>query len=331
MYDCLRDVFCTTRSASSITYYWQNVDDIKSTCSTSSRTTTEQRIASDFFSGDGNSAIPCRQSSLGRPHGSKTRSCLQRTGFGERGMDAEGFHGLDGRTSIFDYWCVGQGATEDSSTAVTSPKRSNTYSSVPPDLHIANREKAVSEGDFFDLMYVNPQTWKFNPRYQYAINAQVWPTRCCSSWSTSRPERINTGGVIPEHAFDFLGLPERTGVDRPAHRRADGPRPPQRRPVNMELKPYSGRIYKFSIKMEETPYVLNVHNKDEFATAHTLEHILNQVMGRLFGCERSTQRPYRAQEEQNQLHARTTNPRDQEEKAIDDKVKERGHRRRPPP
>jgi len=33
--------------------------------------------------------------------------------------------------------------------------------------------------------------------------------------------------------------------------------------------------------------LLNAHNKDEFPPAHTAEHLLNQVMIRLFGCDRS--------------------------------------------
>lgn len=37
-----------------------------------------------------------------------------------------------------------------------------------------------------------------------------------------------------------------------------------------------------------TDIILNDHNKDEFPPAHTAEHLLNQVMNRLFGCERST-------------------------------------------
>lgn len=35
-------------------------------------------------------------------------------------------------------------------------------------------------------------------------------------------------------------------------------------------------------------YILNVHNKEEFPPAHTAEHLLNQTMIRMFGCERST-------------------------------------------
>ena len=34
-------------------------------------------------------------------------------------------------------------------------------------------------------------------------------------------------------------------------------------------------------------YILNEHHKEEFPPAHTAEHLLNQTMIRLFGCERS--------------------------------------------
>lgn len=34
-------------------------------------------------------------------------------------------------------------------------------------------------------------------------------------------------------------------------------------------------------------YELNTHNKEEFPPAHTAEHLLNQTMMKMFGCERS--------------------------------------------
>lgn len=34
-------------------------------------------------------------------------------------------------------------------------------------------------------------------------------------------------------------------------------------------------------------YILNDHNKDDFPPAHTAEHLLNQLMMRMFSCERS--------------------------------------------
>lgn len=38
--------------------------------------------------------------------------------------------------------------------------------------------------------------------------------------------------------------------------------------------------------MEE--YILNDHNKEEYPPAHTAEHLLNRLMMRMFGCERSS-------------------------------------------
>jgi misacylated tRNA(Ala) deacylase len=38
--------------------------------------------------------------------------------------------------------------------------------------------------------------------------------------------------------------------------------------------------------MEQAP-ILNEHNKDEFPPMHTAEHLVNQTMVRMFGCERS--------------------------------------------
>lgn len=40
--------------------------------------------------------------------------------------------------------------------------------------------------------------------------------------------------------------------------------------------------------MEDTDFVLNAHNKEEFPPAHTAEHLLNQLMIRMFGTERSS-------------------------------------------
>ena len=41
------------------------------------------------------------------------------------------------------------------------------------------------------------------------------------------------------------------------------------------------------MKTTDTTPTLNAHNKDEYAPAHTAEHLLNQLMVRMFGCERS--------------------------------------------
>ena len=319
MYDCLRDVICDRRPASSITYYWQHVDDIRQHMLYFLENHDEQRIASDFFCGSGAKAIPAVI--VAALMGNNPFMVYAGQELGERGMDAEGFSGRDGRTTIFDYWCVDtirRGYFDRRHLSQDEMHLQLKYQQI---LHIANREAAVREGEFFDLMYVNPQTWKFNPRHEYAF-LRKFEDEVLLVVANFGPDRVNTSVNIPAHAFDFLGLPEKevraidllTGQEMNIELKKDGA-------VDMDLRPYTGRIYKFSIKMEETPYLLNVHNKDEFPPAHTAEHLLNQVMIRMFGCERSRNAHIERKKSKINYHL-DHKPSRQEEKAIGDKMNE---------
>lgn len=319
MYDCLRDVICDRRPASSITYYWQHVDDIRPHMLYFLENHDEQRIASDFFCGSGEKAIPAVI--VAALMGNNPFMVYAGQEFGERGMDAEGFSGRDGRTTIFDYWCVDtirRGYFDRRHLSQDEMHLQLKYQQV---LHIANREAAVREGEFFDLMYVNPQTWKFNPRHEYAF-LRKFEDEVLLVVANFGPDRVNTSVNIPAHAFDFLGLPEKevraidllTGEEMNIDLKKDGA-------VDIDLRPYTGRIYKFSIKMEETPYLLNVHNTDEFPPAHTAEHLLNQVMIRMFGCERSRNAHIERKKSKISYHL-DHKPSRQEEKAIGDKMNE---------
>lgn len=319
MYDCLRDIICDRRPASSITYYWQHVDDIRQHMLYFLENHDEQRIASDFFCGSGVKAIPAVI--VAALMGNNPFMVYAGQEFGERGMDAEGFSGRDGRTTIFDYWCVDtirRGYFDRRHLTQDEMHLQLKYQQI---LHIANREAAVREGEFFDLMYVNPQTWKFNPRHEYAF-LRKFEDEVLLVVANFGPDRVNTSVNIPAHAFDFLGLPEKevraidllTGQEMNIELKKDGA-------VDMDLRPYTGRIYKFSTKMEETPYLLNVHNKDEFPPAHTAEHLLNQVMIRMFGCERSRNAHIERKKSKISYHL-DHKPSRQEEKAIGDKMNE---------
>lgn len=319
MYDCLRDIICDRRPASSITYYWQHVDDIRQHMLYFLENHDEQRIASDFFCGSGAKAIPAVI--VAALMGNNPFMVYAGQEFGERGMDAEGFSGRDGRTTIFDYWCVDtirRGYFDRRHLTQDEMHLQLKYQQI---LHIANREAAVREGEFFDLMYVNPQTWKFNPRHEYAF-LRKFEDEVLLVVANFGPDRVNTSVNIPAHAFDFLGLPEKevraidllTGQEMNIELKKDGA-------VDLDLRPYTGRIYKFSTKMEETPYLLNVHNKDEFPPAHTAEHLLNQVMIRMFGCERSRNAHIERKKSKISYHL-DHKPSRQEEKAIGDKMNE---------
>ena len=77
----------------------------------------------------------------------------------EKGMDQEGFSGLDGRTTIFDYWApdaitrlYNDGRWDDARLTDSERELKAFYSTL---LRLCNKEKAISQGKFFDLMYVN--------------------------------------------------------------------------------------------------------------------------------------------------------------------------------
>ena len=285
MYDCVRAVIRGERPASSITYQWQAVGDMTDRMLYFLENHDEQRVASDYFCGEGRKALPgLIVSAL-----MQTNPFMLYAGqeYGERGMDREGFSGTDGRTTIFDYWAVDaiyKGYFKRAALTAEQKHLALRYQQI---LRIANREKAVREGRFFDLMYVNPQSWQFNPYSQFAVLRKCDDDVLLVIVNFSG-QRVLLNVNIPGHAFDYLGMSERevaatdllTGESCLFSLKRDGPLP-------ADIRPYGGRIYKFSMKMEKNGYVLNEHNKEEFPPAHTAEHLLNQVMVQMFGCERS--------------------------------------------
>ena len=153
MYDCVRGVICGNRSAADITYQWQATDDIKQHILYFLENHDEQRIGSAFFAGDGQRGVPgLIVSAL---LGQNPFMLYFGQEFGEPGMDNEGFSGIDGRTSIFDYWTVDtvyRGFFNRRKMRKEERETEKIYTKV---LNIAISEKAVGEGEFHDLMYVN--------------------------------------------------------------------------------------------------------------------------------------------------------------------------------
>ena len=216
--------------------------------------------------------------------------------FGERGMDKEGFSGVDGRTTIFDYWSPAtlshayqattarRGAAKNDALTAEQKALAAKYRQM---LRLANEEKAIREGDTFDLMYVNPGSDHFDPRTNFAFLRKKDGEAVLVVLNFSQEAR-QLGVCIPGHAFDFMHLPEEevaiteliVGGKSKVELKKDGIFP-----VSIEAN--GVRIYKFNVKMDESEFVLNEHHKEEFPPAHTAEHLLNQLMVRMFGCERS--------------------------------------------
>ena len=209
LYDTLRAVTCGQQAASAITSCWQNVDDIRTHMLNFLENHDEQRIASDYFIADGMKAIPALIVS----------SCISTQPFmlysgqelGERGMDAEGFSGKDGRTSIFDYWSVktlrewnNNGKFDGALLSCEPQKLRKIYQNI---LTLLNQEKALSKGLFFDLMYVNYDNAYFSPKTTYAFIRSCQEEHILIVVNFSERD-IEQHINIPQHAFDFLKIKE---------------------------------------------------------------------------------------------------------------------------
>ena len=202
MYDTIREVICGQQSTCAITSAWQQTDDIRDHMLYFLENHDEQRISSSFFASDARKGVP----------GLVVSALLQQNPlmiyagqeYGERGMDKEGFSGIDGRTTIFDYWSV--------DTLVRAAKRKLTkdetalkdiYNKV---INIARSEKAVCEGTCFDLMYVNGQ---YQRQYAFLRKAGSEVLLVVVNFD-DLPTTMDV--TIPAHAFDYLKLKERKNV-----------------------------------------------------------------------------------------------------------------------
>ena len=214
LYDTLIGIIRHQQSATDITRTWQNLGELRSHMLHFMENHDEQRLASDFIVGHGRPALPAMLVSA------TIDTCPTMVYFGqelgERGMDEEGFSGRDGRTTIFDYWSVDtirrwhDGGTFSGKDLNEGERDLQDYYSRL--LHIARDEKAISEGDFFDLMYVNPYTADFNPHRQYAFlrkqdNELMLIVANFDEWDT--PVAVN----IPTDAFNYFKLPTLEAIE----------------------------------------------------------------------------------------------------------------------
>ena len=313
MYDTMRGVICGNCPTSQITTAWQWVDGISNHMLYFLENHDEQRIASDYFAGDGFRAYPALVVNMLM----RSNPFMVYAGqeYGERGMDSEGFSGKDGRTTIFDYWTIPslhRALVTNESTA-SERKLSAIYDRI---LSIASTEKAVAEGQFFDLMYVNEHI----AQRQYAFLRKAGDEMLLVVANFAN-EAVSVRVNIPEHAFSFLGIPKSdiTGKDMvrlssfKANFKTDNF-------VDVEIGANDCKIIKFNLKMD-SDITFNEHNKEEFPPAHTAEHLLNQTMVRMFGCKRSDN-AHIERKKSKITFIIDHKPSRKEEKAIEDRMNE---------
>ena len=238
MYDTMRSVICGQAPTSAISHAWQQTDDIRDHMLYFLENHDEQRIASDFFAADAKKGVPAMMASL----------LMQQNPFmlyageeyGERGMDREGFSGNDGRTTIFDYWSV------DTLCRAASGQLTEQEQALH-DIHvktmlIARQEKAVAEGVFFDLMYVNSHLQR---QYAFLRRAEGELLLVVVNFDDS-DATIDVN--VPSHAFDFLTMKEKkviatdllTKEKLAMSMKRDGA-------IRMEVGAHSGRVWKIKL------------------------------------------------------------------------------------
>ncbi len=156
LYDTLINIIKGLASPSDISKCWQSLGDIQDNMLNFMENHDEQRLASDFIAKQPERAIPAVAVSL----------LLNRSPFmlyfcqelGERGMDQEGFSGVDGKTTIFDFWSLK--SIINYNKGIYNIHLNNKYRLL---LSIANNESAIKHGETYDLQYAN----RDNPNYKY--------------------------------------------------------------------------------------------------------------------------------------------------------------------
>lgn len=208
LYDTLRAIETANHSAANLTSSWQTVDGISQHMLNFLENHDEQRFASPQYAGEALRAVP-----------SLVVSALIGTGpfmiyagqeLGEAATDAEGYSGLDGRTTIFDYWSIPtlrRWLNRGKCNGHLSEKElqiRNIYSRI---LHLCNSEKAISQGKMFDLMYVNYDNPRFNPHRHFAF-IRAYEDDILLLMVNFSDQEAHVEVNIPEHAFDYLEMPQ---------------------------------------------------------------------------------------------------------------------------
>lgn len=212
LYDTLRAIITEGKSASCITGCWQCIDDIRDHMLNFLENHDEQRIASAYFAGNARKALPalCVSAMMGN----SPFMVYAGQEIGEPGMDAEGFSGSDGRTTIFDYWSVPSlrkltAAKPESEFNADEKFLYNYYKKV---IHLCKTEAALNNGSFYDLQYANyNRDCGYNCDRQYAFIRKADNGQTLLIVANFDDKSVHVGVRIPTHAFNFLNL--RAGTD----------------------------------------------------------------------------------------------------------------------
>lgn len=201
------------QSARRITWNWQSIDDLQPYMLNFLENHDERRFASDFFGKSAENSFAALAASLFF----NTSAFMLYFGqeIGERGMDEEGFSGLNGRTSIFDWWnpdairrlyntIHGRDELRAEEKAVLEKYKEA--------LSFASKSEAVGRGDTYDLCYCNLGSPGFNQDVHFAFLRKAEKETLLYVCNFSKKaSRVSV--FIPLHAFEWLNMPETETVN----------------------------------------------------------------------------------------------------------------------
>ncbi len=212
MYDYLRGVTSKNWPVEGITQQWQRVDDIREHMLYFLENHDEQRIASGFFCGRGMCAEPAMivAATLG------TNPVMVYAGqeLGEKGMDAEGYSGMDGKSSIFDYWGIASlqawanhGKFDG---ALLDDEQRDLRAFYRQLLRVARTEKAITMGEMYDLEYAQGEG--FNKHEQFAY-IRKYKRQTLLVVLNFDDREVDMQVRVPKEAFEHLELSEQSMVE----------------------------------------------------------------------------------------------------------------------
>ncbi len=201
LYDTLRSVMRNENACHNITPCWQRLNGIEGNMLNFLENHDEQRIAHPNFAGNAEKGKAAMIISATINKGPIMIYNGQE--FGENAMDAEGFSGADGRTTIFDYWSIP--TVRRWLTGKSKKEEKDLQRFYKRLLNICKEEVAIGEGLFFDLEYANFNNPKFNTNKQYAYLRKKGNSLLLIV-SNFEDFDVDLGINIPYHAFEYLNI-----------------------------------------------------------------------------------------------------------------------------
>ena len=211
MYDYLRAVTSKNYPVEGITQQWQAVGDIQEHMLYFLENHDEQRIASGFFCGRG----MCAQPAMIVAATLSTNPVMIYAGqeLGEKGMDVEGFSGIDGRTTIFDYWGVksiqawaNNGKWDGKGLDDEQQELRLFYQQL---LTLTRNSKAITEGKMYDLEYAQADGFNTHEHYAYLRHCEEETLLIAINFDDKHAEMQIR---IPAEAFAYLHIQPCTEV-----------------------------------------------------------------------------------------------------------------------